>query len=536
MCAQTLNSDALFPWVHQLLPQSLVELGAPAYSCSFPAFALIEKGWRALIVTEGNEIPGVAQRWRARSDVLCTSSLAAGLSVPLPDSARLVDLFSYVQIPKNFGILILNQAQYHRQIIEELRSREYHPEVIVLADQGTEPIERAESYEALLAIGYRFSGMDAGFSIFSNHCRPAALHCPTYSDLSRFVTTESGMVCFDEPQPESDLLPAGERGLKISGWAISNPDSPVPPSVIIELCDLRTGQLEYVDALRVPRLDVSWHFGKPNLLMSGFRAIIPMRRHYPNGIRVRVLQCEGNRCLAGSTVLDLHRGTEDFEHTARLGLARKFLRGAGIEIGALQRKLELPATCSIRYLDRMRVKDLLQHYPELKSVSLQAPDFLGNGERIDEVVCDNSLDFVIANHFFEHCENPVDTLQRLLNALRPGGIVFLAVPDKRYTFDAGRPSTSNETLRTTFQTGVRADRLALYEEWVEFVELKQGEQMTVRAKDLARERYSIHFNVWTADELLAFFFWARGEFGFGFGISSVVCSDNECIVLLERKV
>ncbi|MEJ7767735.1 MAG: hypothetical protein WKF89_07975 [Chitinophagaceae bacterium] len=43
-------------------------------------------------------------------------------------------------------------------------------------------------------------------------------------------------------------------------------------------------------------------------------------------------------------------------------------------------------------------------YPELKDLNLVPVDYLADGELL-ESVADTSQDFVITNHFLEHCQN-----------------------------------------------------------------------------------------------------------------------------------
>ena len=75
------------------------------------------------------------------------------------------------------------------------------------------------------------------------------------------------------------------------------------------------------------------------------------------------------------------------------------------------------------------------------------------GEKLDGLP-DESCDFVIANHMLEHTRNPIgDNNRKDVRVLRPNGILYLALPDKRFTFDAGRAVTSYEHLkRDVFQS------------------------------------------------------------------------------------
>ena len=110
-------------------------------------------------------------------------------------------------------------------------------------------------------------------------------------------------------------------------------------------------------------------------------------------------------------------------------IAETYLSGIGIEIGALHNPLKLPIRASAKYVDRLSVPDLRQQYPELASEELVEVDILADGERL-ETIEDSSQDFVVANHFVEHCQNPVGAVLNMLRVLKPAGILYLALPDK----------------------------------------------------------------------------------------------------------
>ncbi len=49
----------------------------------------------------------------------------------------------------------------------------------------------------------------------------------------------------------------------------------------------------------------------------------------------------------------------------RWELAKRYLHGSGLEIGALHNPLPLPPDATVRYVDRMDCAGLCRHYPEL---------------------------------------------------------------------------------------------------------------------------------------------------------------------------
>ena len=54
---------------------------------------------------------------------------------------------------------------------------------------------------------------------------------------------------------------------------------------------------------------------------------------------------------------------------------------------------------------------------------------------------DIEFDVVIASHVIEHLADPITWLQQI-HAVVPNGDLFLAVPDRRYTFDYLRPDST----------------------------------------------------------------------------------------------
>jgi predicted SAM-dependent methyltransferase len=186
----------------------------------------------------------------------------------------------------------------------------------------------------------------------------------------------------------------------------------------------------------------------------------------------------------------------------RRAVARAYLHGRGIEIGALHRPLWVPAGVRVSYLDRLPREELYRQYPRLAGHKLVPVDIVDDGERLARLA-DGSQDFVIANHFLEHCQDPIGTLLHFLRVLRDDGILFLTVPDKRYTFDRDRPVTALEHLRADHDGGAELSRREHLSEYVRLVlKAEDPEEIDREVEHLLATDYSIHYHVWTQAELM----------------------------------
>jgi SAM-dependent methyltransferase len=222
----------------------------------------------------------------------------------------------------------------------------------------------------------------------------------------------------------------------------------------------------------------------------------------------RVVKKMAKRYIPAGTRRKLRQlGTREGRATSstRRRLARSYLRGEGLEIGALHMPLKLPPQAKVRYVDRLSVAGLREHYPELKELELVEVDVIDDGERLT-TIADSSVDFLVANHFLEHCQDPIGTLANHFRVLRPGGTLYLAVPDKRYTFDRERPVTPLGHVIRDHTEGPAWSRSEHYLEWAEKVDRVLNdvpeEEATERAHVFEKNQYSIHFHVWTPTDFL----------------------------------
>ena len=269
----------------------------------------------------------------------------------------------------------------------------------------------------------------------------------------------------------------------------------------------------------------------------GFRLAIPpeVRAQGTYSVAARV---KDGPVLAGSPMTLTENPSEPFRTTGpavRSFLATQYLQGTGIEIGALNHPMRLPAGCSVRYADAFTSAELRKKYPaELHGYEIVEVDILTDAHLLSGVA-DGSLDFVIANHVLEHLENPLLALQNMMRVLRTGGVLFLALPDKRHSFDKDRPCTSFEHILEDFQSGPEGSRRSHYLEWIRLVEKASEPEVEDRLHMLLDElHYSIHFHVWSQFEVVSMLERARDVVALNYEVECFKANGDECISILRR--
>jgi len=193
-------------------------------------------------------------------------------------------------------------------------------------------------------------------------------------------------------------------------------------------------------------------------------------------------------------------------------LLRRYLRGSGMEIGALWRRFPVSSRARVWYVDRMARPALEEHYPELKG-RIFDPNLVADATRLP--VAPASLDFLIASHVLEHLPFPLAALRAWYEALAPNGALLLKVPDKRYTFDAKRSRTPLARLIEEYRCPETLDLRAHYSDWSENIGgLSPGTPEFEQDVDaLMHQKYGIHFNVWTDEDVGEMIDFTRIEWG-----------------------
>ncbi len=224
----------------------------------------------------------------------------------------------------------------------------------------------------------------------------------------------------------------------------------------------------------------------------------PYRQLQP---RLRYMLLRGQREVRDAV---LRAGLSD-RKVIREDVALRYLRGDGIEIGALDFPLRVPRLAHVRYVDYLDEAGLREAHADTLSEGrpLVAPDVIDDGATLTTFE-EASLDFIIASHMIEHLEDPIAALKQQLRVLRPGGVLFLALPDACQSFDDRRQRTTVEHLLRDHREGPEVSRREHYDECARLIEGHTGEIAARRVREMEAEQLRPHFHVWEPLTFAAF--------------------------------
>lgn len=217
----------------------------------------------------------------------------------------------------------------------------------------------------------------------------------------------------------------------------------------------------------------------------------------------------------------------------RRKLANRYLTGRGLEVGALNSPLDVPRHCRVTYVDRFPLDQLRRCYPELTGTPLSRVDVVDDAEALGSFA-DESQDFVIANHFLEHAQDFIGTLSNFLRVLKPGGILYLGVPNRHETFDRDRPPTSWEHICRDHREGPEQSYDDHLHEWAVLVDKLHGVAAERRVAELREKQVSIHFHVWNEREFRHLLARTWAEFRLPFAIEYSGKPDFDILAILRK--
>lgn len=198
----------------------------------------------------------------------------------------------------------------------------------------------------------------------------------------------------------------------------------------------------------------------------------------------------------------------------RQEIARQ-LHGRGVEFGPGCHPLPLgPYVESIEYCDVHDRAGFARAFKEVEPrVIARFPETIHhqldfNAVDFTERLGVGAFDFVVANHVLEHLTNPLQFLVRARKLLNEDGLLFIALPDPRCTFDRDRQRTPLRDVRRRFdqnETVLSEEKII---EWVRQVDknLDFGpDSPAFKEVVLGNRLRSIHVNVWLMDDVIEIF-------------------------------
>jgi SAM-dependent methyltransferase len=199
--------------------------------------------------------------------------------------------------------------------------------------------------------------------------------------------------------------------------------------------------------------------------------------------------------------------------TSRDDLSRRYLRGSGLEIGAMHFPLPVGPDVCVKYVDVNSRQENIAKHPEIDGAKVVETDFIEDGFKLTSFA-DNSVDFVIANHVLEHSCNPLGTLQVWSRVLKPRGILFVSVPNYLKCFDTGRKLALLEHIVKDYDEAqsepesLRQRNREHYREWVEIslpnartsnsaIQLPESHEKDAWIDNLLKTGEEIHFHTFS---------------------------------------
>jgi len=325
----------------------------------------------------------------------------------------------------------------------------------------------------------------------------------------------------------------GMNGDLIYGWAVnaSKPDQEVTVSFYHK--GVAIGEIAakaFREDLR--KAKIGWGHGG-----YGFYFPVPPAVRALKNYTVRVY-ADGKTELPGSPLGVIEKPELPFRRPGnhvRDFLAQQYLWGKGMEIGALTTPCKVPEGTEVTYVDSKPTEELGKYYSrETHGQTVVNVDLVTDAQTLAGIES-GSQDFVIANQVLEHLENPLLAIENMLRVVKRSGIVFLSLPEKRHTFDAGRPTTPYEHILEDYRQGPEKNCEAHYREWVELVENVPPGEFAARLHFLMHVlHYPIHFHVWSQFEMWEMFDRARAMLPFSYEIECFKANDSEALFVLRR--
>jgi len=122
---------------------------------------------------------------------------------------------------------------------------------------------------------------------------------------------------------------------------------------------------------------------------------------------------------------------------------KRFCKGKGVEIGS-------------GGLHNIKGSLLVDIITDFSTKTIYNVDYIADAHELPKIN-DASMDYVCSSNVLEHLTNPIKAILEWMRILKPGGIIWLKIPDKRKTFDKNRARTKLDHLIIDYKNGVPFD-------------------------------------------------------------------------------
>jgi hypothetical protein len=135
--------------------------------------------------------------------------------------------------------------------------------------------------------------------------------------------------------------------------------------------------------------------------------------------------------------------------------------GVGLEIGpSFDPVVAKRDGHQVEVLDHLSAADLRRKYQDAPNVDLsriEDVDYVSDGGSILELIGKRGYyDYIVASHVIEHTVDLLGFLSDCQQLLKPSGVLALAIPDTRFSFDCLRPvSSTGQVLQAHLDKGKR---------------------------------------------------------------------------------
>jgi SAM-dependent methyltransferase len=120
--------------------------------------------------------------------------------------------------------------------------------------------------------------------------------------------------------------------------------------------------------------------------------------------------------------------------------------GLGLEIGPSYNPVAPKRSgFNVEIADHLNQNALIEKYRPLgvDVGNIEEVDHVWQGQPLSELIGETGrYDWIVASHVIEHVPDVIGFLEQCQKLLRPDGVLSLAIPDKRFSFDHFRPLTT----------------------------------------------------------------------------------------------